>query len=424
MDNKLFHKNFSLLIAGQASSLFGNCILDFALSMYVLEITGSATIFASFLAVAMLPTILLSPLGGVIADRANKRNIMVILDFTTGITILISALMIDHANNLVIICITLIMQSILGAFETPTVQACVPQMQKGDNIIRGNAIVNQINAISTFVAPFIGSLLYTTFGLKPVMYAGVFCFLLTAFLECFIKLDYKPEKSSCGIFQIIKGDLIDSTRFVCIERPVIFKTLILTAVISFFVQGVALVGLPYIVRTVLGLNANYYGAMESMLGFTGILGSIIAGLIVEKFKIRKLYLTLLIIAVPLLPCGIIFLLVQDTQINYVILLLSFAIIQISACVFSVFALSIIQQLTPDNMIGKVMAYTATFSLCAQPLGQIIFGILFDGFSSAVYLVLIPTGIILAIISLTTKEFFLKIENVFKNSHQRDLILIK
>ena len=411
MSEKLFHKNFSLLIAGQASSLFGNCILDFALSMYVLETTGSATIFASFLAVAMLPTILLSPLGGVIADRANKRNIMVILDFATGITILISAVVIDRANNLVIICITLIIQSILGAFETPTVQACVPQMQKGDNIVRGNAIVNQINAISTFVAPFIGSLLYTTFGLKPVMYAGVFCFLLTAFLECFIKLDYKPEKSSCGIFQIVKGDLIDSTRFVCIERPVIFKTLILTAVISFFVQGVALVGLPYIVRTVLGLNANYYGAMESMLGFTGILGSIIAGLIVEKFKIRKLYLTLLIIAVPLLPCGIIFLLVQDTQINYVILLLSFAIIQISACVFSVFALSIIQQLTPDNMIGKVMAYTATFSLCAQPLGQIIFGILFDGFSSAVYLVLIPTGIILAIISLTTKEFFLKIENL-------------
>lgn len=411
MSDKLFHKNFFLLIAGQASSLFGNCILDFALSMYVLEKTGSATIFASFLAVAMLPTILLSPLGGVIADRANKRNIMVILDFATGITILISAVVINRANNLVIICITLIIQSILGAFETPTVQACVPQMQKGDNIVRGNAIVTQINAISTFVAPFIGSLLYTTFGLKPVMYAGVVCFLLTAFLEYFIKLDYEPEKSSCGIFQIIKGDLIDSTRFVCRERPAIFKTLILTAVISFFVQGVALVGLPYIVRTVLDLNANYYGVMESMLGFTGILGSMIAGLIVEKFKIRKLYLTLLIIALSLLPCGIIFLLVQDTQINYVILLLSFAIIQISACVFSVFALSIIQQLTPNNMIGKVMAYTATFSLCAQPLGQIIFGILFDGFSSAVYLVLIPTGIILAIISLTTKEFFLKIENL-------------
>ena len=205
MDNKLFHKNFSLLIAGQASSLFGNCILDFALSMYVLEITGSATIFASFLAVAMLPTILLSPLGGVIADRANKRNIMVILDFATGITILISAMMIDRANNLVIICITLIIQSILGAFETPTVQACVPQMQKGDNIVRGNAIVNQINAISTFVAPFIGSLLYTTFGLKPVMFAGVFCFLLTAFLECFINLITNPKNRLVVFFKLLRG---------------------------------------------------------------------------------------------------------------------------------------------------------------------------------------------------------------------------
>lgn len=129
-ERKIIPQKLSLLIAGQASSLFGNCILDFALSMYVLETTGSATIFASFLAVAMLPTILLSPLGGVIADRANKRNIMVILDFATGITILISAVVIDRANNLVIICITLIIQSILGAFETPTVQACVPQMQK------------------------------------------------------------------------------------------------------------------------------------------------------------------------------------------------------------------------------------------------------------------------------------------------------
>ena len=187
MNNKLFHKNFSLLIAGQTSSLFGNCILDFALSMYVLEVTGSATIFASFLALAMLPTILLSPLGGILADRANRRNIMVILDFMAGVIVLLAAVFINSENHLVIICLTLVIQSILGAFETPTVQACVPQMQTGDNIILGNAVVNQISAVSAFAAPFIGSLLYTAFGLKPVMYAGVICFFITAVFECFIK---------------------------------------------------------------------------------------------------------------------------------------------------------------------------------------------------------------------------------------------
>ena len=409
MNNKLFHKNFSLLIAGQTSSLFGNCILDFALSMYVLEVTGSATIFASFLALAMLPTILLSPLGGILADRANRRNIMVILDFMAGVIVLLAAVFINSENHLVIICLTLVIQSILGAFETPTVQACVPQMQTGDNIILGNAVVNQISAVSAFAAPFIGSLLYTAFGLKPVMYAGVICFFITAVFECFIKLDYHPERTTENVLEIVKKDLKDSTKFICKEKTAILKILLLVAVIGFFIQGIALVGLPYMVRTILGLNAKFYGATESMLGLTVILGSVISGLIVSKFKIRKFYLTLFSVGICLLPVGAIFIISTGVYMKYTVLMLSFAIIQIVACVFSIFALSIIQQLTPNNMIGKVMAYTATFSLCAQPLGQIIYGLLFDTFANMVYVILIPTGIILCMIGFKTKDFFAKVE---------------
>ena len=409
MNNKLFHKNFSLLIAGQTSSLFGNCILDFALSMYVLEVTGSATIFASFLALAMLPTILLSPLGGILADRANRRNIMVILDFMAGVIVLLAAVFINSENHLVIICLTLVIQSILGAFETPTVQACVPQMQTGDNIILGNAVVNQISAVSAFAAPFIGSLLYTAFGLKPVMYAGVICFFITAVFECFIKLDYHPERTTENVLEIVKKDLKGSTKFICKEKTAILKILLLVAVIGFFIQGIALVGLPYMVRTILGLNAKFYGATESMLGLTVILGSVISGLIVSKFKIRKLYLTLFSVGICLLPVGAIFIISTGVYMKYTVLMLSFAIIQIVACVFSIFALSIIQQLTPNNMIGKVMAYTATFSLCAQPLGQIIYGLLFDTFANMVYVILIPTGIILCMIGFKTKDFFAKVE---------------
>lgn len=69
MTQKLFTKNFILLILGQVTSLFGNYILRLALSMYVLELTGSATIFAGILSIAIIPTILLSPFGGILADR-------------------------------------------------------------------------------------------------------------------------------------------------------------------------------------------------------------------------------------------------------------------------------------------------------------------------------------------------------------------
>ena len=59
MNQKLFTRNFTFLILGQVSSLIGNYTLKFALSMYVLEQTGSASVFAGLLALSMLPTILL-----------------------------------------------------------------------------------------------------------------------------------------------------------------------------------------------------------------------------------------------------------------------------------------------------------------------------------------------------------------------------
>lgn len=91
MGQKLFTRNFTLLVLGQASSLFGNYILRLALSMYVLEVTGLAAVFAVILSIATIPTILLSPVGGILADRADRRNIMVALDTLTGISVLCAA---------------------------------------------------------------------------------------------------------------------------------------------------------------------------------------------------------------------------------------------------------------------------------------------------------------------------------------------
>ncbi len=200
MTQKLFTKNFIFLILGQATSLFGNFILKLALSMYVLEKTKSASIFAEILSIATIPTILLSPLGGIIADRVNKRNIMVLLDVLTGIFVLLATIILSEYNDIITISILLVILSILAAFETPTVQACIPSMLTGDNITKANAVVNQIASLSYFIAPMLGSILYTIFGLKAVMYSSTFFFFITALLECFIKLNHSPFHYNNNIF--------------------------------------------------------------------------------------------------------------------------------------------------------------------------------------------------------------------------------
>ena len=70
---KLFHKDFTLMVIGQLISIFGNQIVSFALSLYILDLTNSASMFATILVVSKIPNILLSLIGGISA-MINQRQ--------------------------------------------------------------------------------------------------------------------------------------------------------------------------------------------------------------------------------------------------------------------------------------------------------------------------------------------------------------
>ena len=119
---------------GQGLSLFGSMMLRFAMSMWVLDETGSATVFASVLAAAIVPTILISPFGGVLADRVNRRTIMVALDASSGLLVLAAASWFavqDGGFSIIAVGALMVSLSVLSAFETPTVQAALPQLLRG-----------------------------------------------------------------------------------------------------------------------------------------------------------------------------------------------------------------------------------------------------------------------------------------------------
>ena len=404
---KLFTRNFTFLILGQITSLFGNYTLKFALSMYVLEKTGSAAAFAGLLAAAMVPTILLSPFGGMLADRANRRNIMVGLDALSGAAVLAAALALPVGRDIWVIGALLVTLSVLGAFESPTVQACVPQMLSGDNIVRGNAAVSQVSAVTALIAPFLGSVLYTAFGIVPVLYGAVVCFFVTAFFECFIRLEYRKPEKSAGILAMVREDFAVSMRFLCREQPDILKLLLLAALMSLFVAGTAVVGFPYLVRTVLGLSAEYYGAAESLMGAAAIGGSVLAGALASAKGLRMKYLAgaLASFGACLIPCGGAFLLPVGAFGRYAVLAAMFFLCQAGCSFFSTCAVSAIQQRTPEHLMGKVMSYVFTLSMCAQPVGQMVYGALFDRFSAAPYWVLLPSGVFVCAIGLMSAGFF-------------------
>ena len=406
---KLFTRNFTLLILGQVSSLTGNYTLKFALSMYVLEQTGSASIFAGMLSAALLPTVLLSPFGGILADRANRKHIMVALDALSGLSVLAAGLLLPLGRELWVIGALLVLLSVLAAFESPTVQACVPQMVSPQNLVQGNAVVSQVSAVTSLATPFLGSLFYTAFGIGPVFAAAVVCFWLTALLECMIHLEYQKPPRTAGIGAIVREDLAVSAHFLRREQPDILKLLLLAALAGMFVSGTAVVGFPYLVRTVLGLSATYYGAAESAMGAAAILGSLCAGLLGKKLRVRDMAAIFLSFGLSLFPIGFSFLLPVGRMARYGVLLFFFCVCQLGVCIFSTYAITLIQQRTPEQLMGKVMSCVFTLSMCAQPVGQLVYGALFDCFSDSVYWVLIPTGMLICLIAVASRGFLKRME---------------
>ena len=134
------------------------------------------------------------------ADRFNRRNMMAALDFISGVCVLAAFMLFQNNQTILLIAVLQIILSVFGAFETPTVQASVSQIHSGENLLKANAAVNQVQAAAALITPFTGSLFYTAFGIRPVLAVTSVCFFITAFLECFIKLEcvkhIKNQKSS------------------------------------------------------------------------------------------------------------------------------------------------------------------------------------------------------------------------------------
>ncbi|OZG62014.1 MFS transporter [Bifidobacterium lemurum] len=450
-------RDFVLLVAGQGISLFGNMTLRFAMSMWVLDETGSATAFATVLAVSIVPTILLSPLGGVLADRVNRRTIMVALDAASGALVLACALVFAALGfNIAAVAAMQILLAVLGAFETPTVQAALPQLLRGQDsgtLRQGMAVVNQVQQLASLLPSFLGGVLYSFFGIHLMMCIAVASFVLAAALECFIRLGnprgaadaavtdattthmtatgtaaeaanhaesanllnqtnlpVQPDQTDQTIpdgtapnvtvmntpLPSVLDDLKAGVRFLIYERPNILKLMMFAAILNFVVAGYSAVGFPYIIRTVLGFDATVYGFSDGILGVAGVAGAFIAGTVAARLTIDHMAPSLYALALALIPQGIAFVLPIGNWAKLAVLV-AFSCAVVIACSFTnLIAIPAIQLRTPQEMTGKVMSLASSLAMCAQPLGQMLYGWAYDRFPVAA--VLLVSG--LAMIALT------------------------
>lgn len=403
MNSRLFQRDFTIMILGQIISLFGNAILRFSLSLYVLEVTGSAAVFGTILAVSMIPTVLLSPFGGVLADRLPKQKIMTILDFVTAGLIVFYDSVYGSAGNLAAVTIFMILLTLIQAFYQPSVQASIPLLASQEQLMAANGIVMQVQALAGLLGPILAGMLYGIGGVKPILAASAVCFFLSAVMELFLRIPHEKREADGSPVRMALLDLKGAVTYLIRENTCLFKLLIVVAGINLFLSALFIIGLPYLVKIYLGMSAQAYGFAEAAMGMGSILGGLVSGLAGKKIPFKHSHYFLLGTPLLLIPVILILLFQAPGKMIYAVLLFSVMIGMGFAALFTIAAQTFIQKSTPVHMLGKVGAFVSTICVCALPIGQAMYGGLFELFSGSPWVVVLVGTVISMMLAYAAKR---------------------
>ena len=399
----LISRSFVSLVIVQIASLFGSAVLRFALPLYVLDLTESATLMAAVTAAAWLPYIVLTPIGGVAADRVNKKRIMAVLDAIMAATCVVY-LGFEGAIDLVGLSVfALVVLYAAQSVYQPTVQATVPFLVPRQGVVRATAVVSQISALSGLVGPVVGGLVFGLFGIGPVVAVSGVAFALSAVLiVATVRIPHDAvERSDAGVIRTVLGDISESLSFLRHDRPVILKAIFLAAGINLTLTALILVGTPVVVTQVLGLPNQYMGFAEGALALGGLAGGIAVGALASRLKIERAPLLLLLATLALVPVAAVLGVPMDPLVAYGVLVASLFASMACATMFSIQAVSFVQMETPGHLVGKVIALMMSLANCAQPVGQLVYGGLFDALRADLVPVVLGTAAVSFVIGLAT-----------------------
>ena len=421
-DSTVFSKDFVLVAIGRIVSAFGNQILRYALPLYLLIQTGSSAMFGSIMAISFVPMILLFPIGGIIADRLNKRNIMLVMDLCTGVLISLFCLLSKEVRIVPLMAITMIILYGLDGADRPAVKASIPALIDGEHIMKANSIIDVVDSTSSMAGPVIGGILFAAFGLMPILYISIGCFFASVILDVFIHIPFEKKSTNGNIFTTGIGDLKESFRFMLKEQPVLWKISLVFAASNLLLTSLILIGLPVIITQRLELAPDVanrlYGYAQGVVAAGAILGGFLAGVISGKLRSKTGSVLLIGCSLCVVVAGAALQMLSASMAIYIVLIISCGLLLTIHTIFQIQMMTYLQILTPNDLVGKVISCFMCVVMCTVPLGQAVYGFAFEHIGKSICLLFYAAGFIMIGISLPTRRIFSGIDGQISEARSR------
>ena len=276
-------KNTALFICGQALSLFGSMVSQYAILWHVILKTQSGSMMTIYTFAGFIPMFFISPFGGVWADRFNRKYIISIADGAIALVSLIVALLLMQGyTHYGILLACAAVRSLGQGIHTPAIGAFIPQIVPKEHLTKVNGIQGSIQSMSMLASPMIAGVLMSFTPLETLFFLDVVTASIgISILLFFVKTPEKPEKPEKPIEEKKSlnyfHDLSEGLRYIT-KHGFIFRMILLSAVFSIFVAPTALLS-PLQVTRNFGNDVWRLTAIE----ITFSVGMIAGGLIIAAW---------------------------------------------------------------------------------------------------------------------------------------------
>jgi len=398
---RLFNRNFFLLWQGQLVSQLGTQAVTIATMMWVKHATESATVMGGIMMASLLPLVLLSPVGGTLADRVSRKRIIVTCDVVNGIASLsLGALMLAMPDATAFLLGWLVMVAVTGgiaqAFFMPAIAAAIPNLVPPERLESANSLSEGSVQLATLVGQSVGGLLFRILGAPVLFIVDGITFLFSATSESFIAIPQElPEKAETwrGAVEKFKSELREGLAFVWQHRGM--RSLLLVAATMNFFAMPFLVLLPFFVEDTLGLGADWFGYLLASLGGGALIGYIIAGSVPvgRSARAAMMILSLFLLSTSLVVLGY----VRSGPAALGVL----AAAGVFQGIFNIHVMTILQKTTPDAYRGRVFGLFHTLVLGVSPISLGVTGVVADLLDRNAPLMFIVCGAVLIVTTLVS-----------------------
>ncbi|KAA0773864.1 MFS transporter [Bacillus sp. BB51/4] len=409
-------RNICLYSIAKTVSIFGSSMYSFALGLYVLHITGSALNFAITLILGTIPMIVMNPFAGVIADKVDKKKLVVCMDLLSGcLLIAVYILSSYYGLNLFIIYTTTFLMTVFTTFFGIGLEAAKPNIVSKERLMSINSISKIIDSVSLILGPMLGGIVFSVFNIKTFIIINGISFILSGIALLFIhfklfEYNINEGNSKRGV-NFIK-DIKEGVSYL-LEKESLKNTFNILISLNFFLGFAVTVPLPYIINTVLNLSSKQFGIIQGTFPVGMIIGAIVVKKITDRFSysyLLKKLSSMLSVFMIILGIPVLF---KSFEVNDLVFVITYCVVMI----FLGFIIALIdipliyfmQNEIPDEYRGRVLSIGLSIGKMMLPIAMALSGLLLN-YIPAYTIPIVGGFLYLIVIKVSSNRFMLEVHS--------------